>query len=535
MAARMTGSTMNQPTRSERPPTTMNSGRGVLDTLSVAYSGAESWAQDAAKFSLRQLPGPEPAGWRYTPTAPPSFNDAAAAICDCESEELLIAMLRYHPVLATQKNKHGVTLLHWAAYYCAPDAVVRALVACNADAARQASASDGCLPLHIGAAWNLSPFGLATIFAAFPEALQVLDANGLNPAEKATRSGHVEVGALLRDREQLLHALTVTDNRGRIVTAIMAKARGPKTSQPRELTHKHADRLAALRIELEGLDLVKLRHRAIAAGVDPRALGNRPPPTGKSATDLAAEAEAKLAAAAASVSGKPPRVMCEECGFAAATHCHREDTQTAQTPSPRWCTGCATDGPGIHAAVLLPTPHIPSGGDTLAVTGVGKDGKELRLRDHESYQERIKEERDGRLKAEAAVSKLEVQVAELIKVAKMAEGREEGLRRMLDILSVRDAEGVRSEYDYWGQREARNVGEQIDKIKQQREDHRQRLTQQQQQQQQQGQQHARPGSAGHGRIHTRPGGSSSIAESVGKQQAYAAEVSRRALSVYGTD
>lgn len=247
-------------------PTAQAAGRGVLDTLSVAYGGSQSWALESAQFSLRRQPGPQPEGWRYTPTAPPSFNDATAAICDASSEDLLISMLRYHPALASQKNKYGVTLLHWAAYYCASDATVRALVAANADAARQASASDGCLPLHIGAAWNLSPFGLATIFAAHPGAVKELDANGLTPAEKAEQAGHSAAAALLNDREALLHALTCDDQRGRLVKAIMDKCSKQKT-------FKQADKLAALRLELEALELGPLRLRAIAAGVDPRRLG----------------------------------------------------------------------------------------------------------------------------------------------------------------------------------------------------------------------------------------------------------------------
>jgi hypothetical protein len=477
---------MQRPTRS-LPPTAMNSGRGVFDTLNVAYSGTSTWAQESAKFSLRQLPGPEPAGWRYTPTAPPSFNDASAAICDGASEDLIISMLRYHPVLASQKNKFGVTLLHWAAYYCASDAVVRALVAANADAARQVSASDGCLPLHVGAAWNLSPFGLATIFAAFPEALEVLDANGLTPPEKAERAGHPEVGALLRDREQLLHALTCNDTRGKIITAIMDKARGPKTAKgPPQLTHKHADRLAALRIELESLDLTKLRHRAIAAGIDPRALGSRPPPAAKTAAQLAAEADAKLSAASGAVGGgggggKARRPVCEECGFAAATHCHRDDPEDR----PRWCTGCATEGPaGIPSAVPLPTPHVPSGGETLAVPGVGSDGKELRLRDHESYQARIRSELGGRLRAEARVEELEGDVVELQRQLKAAGEREDGLMRMLDVLAARDAEGVRSDNEWWGERDARNVGEQIAHVLRDNRSSRGKEKQQQQRRQQ---------------------------------------------------
>jgi hypothetical protein len=439
----------------------MNSGRGVLDTLSVAYGGTSSWALQHARFSLRQLPGPEPVGWRYSPTAPPSFNDASAAICDGASEDLVIAMLRYNPALATQKNKYGVTLLHWAAYYCAPEAVVRALVAANADAARQATASDGCLPLHIGAAWNLSASGLAIIFAAFPAALQTLDANGLTPAEKAERAGHSEAGTVLRDRERLLHALTSEDTRGKIITAIMDKARGPKTAKgAQQLTHKHADRLAALRIELEALDLTKLRHRAIAAGIDPRTLGSRPP-RNKTASEVADEIDAKIAAAAAAVGGgKVQRPVCEECGFATATHCHKDDAKN----QPRWCTGCATEGPaGIPSAVPLPLPCFSADGITARRAGSGS--KELRLQDHESYQARLRTEIAGRSAAEARAQELETAVARLQRQLKDAAQREQGLMRTLDLLAARDAEGVRSDNDWWGERDARSVGEQIARLK----------------------------------------------------------------------
>ena len=126
-ASAWAGGAMKQAARSA-PPTAMKSGRGVMDTLSIAYGGTSGWAPESARFSLRQLSGAEPAGWRFTPTAPPSFNDASAAICEGASEDLIISMLRYNPVLASQKNKYGVTLLHWAAYYCAPESVVRALV-----------------------------------------------------------------------------------------------------------------------------------------------------------------------------------------------------------------------------------------------------------------------------------------------------------------------------------------------------------------------------------------------------------------------
>ena len=438
----------------------MNSGRGVLDTLSVAYGGTSSWALQSARFSLRQLPGPEPVGWRYSPTAPPSFNDASAAICDRASENLVINMLRYNPALATQKNKYGVTLLHWAAYYCAPEAVVRALVAANADAARQATASDGCLPLHIGAAWNLSATGLAIIFAAFPAALQTLDANGLTPAEKAERAGHFEAGAVLRDRERLLHALTSEDTRGKIITAIMDKARGPKTANgPRQLTQKHADRLAALRIELEALDLTKLRHRAIAAGIDPRTLGSRPPQK-KTASQFADEIDSKIAAAAAAVGGgKVPRTICEECGFATATHCHKDDPKN----QPRWCTGCATEGPaGIPSAVPLP---LPCNSADETAHHVGSSSKELRLQDHEAYQARLRAEIAARSAAEACVQELETAVARLQRQLHDAVQREQGLMRTLDLLAARDAEGVRSDNDWWGERDARSVGEQIARLK----------------------------------------------------------------------
>ena len=451
------------PTRSA-PPTAMGSGRGVLDTLSVAYGGTGSWAQESAKFSLRQLPGPKPIGWRYTPTAPPSFNDASAAICDGASEDLVISMIRYNPALATQKNKHGVTLLHWAAYYCAPESVVRALVSANADAARQATASDGCLPLHIGAAWNLSPAALATIFAAFPAALQTLDTNGLTPAEKAERAGHSGVGALLRDRERLLHALTKDDTRGKIITAIMDKARGPKTAKgPPQLTHKHADRLASLRIELESLDLTSLRHRAIAAGIDPRTLGSRPPKK-KTAGEVAEELDAKIAAAAVAVGGaKPRRITCEECGFASATHCHKDDPDFR----PRWCTGCAKDGPdGIPSAVPLPTPHVLSGFDVSSqARHADPNAKELKLCDHESYQARIRAEVAAKLAAEARVQELETTLAKLHRELKDAGHREDGLTRILDLLAARDAEGVRSDNEWWGERNARSVGEQIARLK----------------------------------------------------------------------
>jgi hypothetical protein len=452
-----------QPSRSV-PPTTMNSGRGVLDTLSTAYSGTSSWAQESARFSLHQLPGPEPVGWRFTPTAPPSFNDASAAICDGASEDLVISMLRYNPTLATQKNKYGVTLLHWAAYYCAPPSVVRALVAANADAARQATTSDGCLPLHIGAAWNLSPAGLAIIFAAFPDALQKLDANGLTPAEKAERAGHSAVGAVLRDREKLLHALTSEDTRGKIITAIVDKARGPKTTKgPRHLTIKHADRIAALQIELERLDLTKLRHRAIAAGIDPRTLGTRPPQN-KTASDIAQEIEAKLASAAGAVGGgKTRRTMCEECGFAAATHCHKDDPKH----QPRWCTGCATDGPtGIPSAVPLPSSFTPTPVDEATARRTCSNPTELLLRDHKSYQARIRTELAARKAAEARVLELEATVAGLQRQLKDAGQREQGLVRTLDLLAARDAEGVRSDNDWWGERDVRSVGEQIALLRQ---------------------------------------------------------------------
>lgn len=462
--------------RQQPPPTAMSSGRGVLDTLSVAYGGTGSWAQESAKFSLRQLPGPEPVGWRYTPTAPPTFNDAASAICDGANEDLVVSMLRYHPVLATQKNKYGVTLLHWAAYYCAPDAVVRALVAANANAARQATTSDGCLPLHIGAAWNLSPTGLATIFAAFPAALQALDANGLTPSEKAERAGHSHVGALLRDREQLLHALTSEDTRGKIIAAIMNKTRGPKTAKgTQQLTHKHADRLAALRVELEGLDLTKLRHRALAAGIDPRTLGSQPLQK-KTVSEIAKNIDDKIATAGASVAGgKVRRTLCEECGFAAATRFHKDDPEMR----PRWCTGCATDGAGIPSAVPLPTPCIPSGPDSSAVRQTDSNGKELQPCDHDSYQARIRAETTAKKAAEARVKQLENTVAELQRELNDAGQRERGLIRTLDILAARDAEGVRSENAWWGERDARSVGEQIAQLKQHAKASRVKVNQQQ--------------------------------------------------------
>lgn len=463
-ASAWAGGAMKEAARSA-PPTAMNSGRGVLDTLSVAYGGTSGWAQESARFSLRQLPGPEPVGWRFTPTVPPSFNDASAAICDGASEDLVISMLRYNPALATQKNKYGVTLLHWAAYYCAPESVVRALVAANADAARQATTSDGCLPLHIGAAWNLSPGGLAIIFAAFPPALEKTDANGLTPAEKAERAGHSEVGAVLRDRERLLHALTSEDTRGKIITAIVDRARGPKTAKgPRQLTHKHADRIAALQIELQALDLTKLRHRAIAAGIDPRTLGKRPPQN-KSASEVVQEIEAKLASATAAVGGgNSRRAICEECGFAAATHCHKDDSKH----QPRWCTGCATDGPdGIPSAVLLPSPCVPSATGEAAAQRTRSNSTELLLlRDHKSYQARIRAEMAARKAAEARVQELEATVAGLQRQLKNADQRQHGLTRTLDLVAARDAEGVRSDNDWWGERDARSVGEQIARLKQ---------------------------------------------------------------------
>ena len=440
-------------------PTAQAAGRGVLDTLSVAYGGSQSWALESAQFSLRRQPGPQPEGWRYTPTAPPSFNDATAAICDASSEDLLISMLRYHPALASQKNKYGVTLLHWAAYYCASDATVRALVAANADAARQASASDGCLPLHIGAAWNLSPFGLATIFAAHPGAVKELDANGLTPAEKAEQAGHSAAAALLNDREALLHALTCDDQRGRLVKAIMDKCSKQKT-------FKQADKLAALRLELEALELGPLRLRAIAAGVDPRRLGcaicRRPslspiltwtqlrvlhrtgPPTKKAGPSTAA-----------ATAGKEPatRALCEECGICKPTHAHRAEPTVG-----RWCVGCVRDGPGIRAAVPLPRPQHPEGegegegkssprlvlaqacdAHPWALWCAGK-GYLLRMSDHASYQRRLKEERDARLAGEKRIAQLESQVADLTKELKLTKGREKGLLRMLDKLAARDAE-----------------------------------------------------------------------------------------------
>ena len=142
-------------------------------------------------------------GYVYDPLAPPSFNDACAALCE-RQPELLLGMLRYRPTLAAQSNKYGVTLLHWAAYYNALPKVVRGLVAANAAAARERTASDGCLPLHIGAAWGLGPQSLAIIFAAYPSAADVRDANGRTPAENAEQMQRGEVAELLCDGPRLL-------------------------------------------------------------------------------------------------------------------------------------------------------------------------------------------------------------------------------------------------------------------------------------------------------------------------------------------
>jgi hypothetical protein len=139
--------------------------------------------------------------------APPTFNDACAALTDGHPAELFLAMLRTTPTLACSANKFGVTLLHWAAYYNAPLSIIRALVGANAGAARQPTQTDSCLPLHVGAAWGLSHSALAILYAAHPGAAREVDADGRTPAEKAARLGKTDTAALLMDKERMLRLL----------------------------------------------------------------------------------------------------------------------------------------------------------------------------------------------------------------------------------------------------------------------------------------------------------------------------------------
>ena len=87
------------------------------------------------------------------------------------------------------------------------------------------------------------------------------------------------------------------------------------------------------------------------------------------------------------------------------------------------------------------------------------------MQDHESYQARLRTEIAGRSAAEARAQELETAVARLQRQLKDAAQREQGLMRTLDLLAARDAEGVRSDNDWWGERDARSVGEQIARLK----------------------------------------------------------------------
>jgi hypothetical protein len=64
------------------------------------------------------------------------------------------------------------------------------------------------------------------------------------------------------------------------------------------------------------------------------------------------------------------------------------------------------------------------------------------------------------------VQELEATVAGLQRQLKNADQRQHGLTRTLDLVAARDAEGVRSDNDWWGERDARSVGEQIARLKQ---------------------------------------------------------------------
>ena len=84
------------------------------------------------------------------------FRDAAEGMRLGYQAELLVEMIEARPVLATQQDASGATLLHWACFYGCPEAVIEALLLANPVAARVPNSSDGSLPMHVAASWGRS-------------------------------------------------------------------------------------------------------------------------------------------------------------------------------------------------------------------------------------------------------------------------------------------------------------------------------------------------------------------------------------------
>ena len=175
------------------------------------------------------------------------YSDAYESLRLGHPPAVLEEILRFRPGLARQCDSNGVTLLHWACYYCSVAPIFELLLRVNPDAARRPSQNDGCLPLHVAASWGCPVTIIALLFSAFPESVNVADIWGNLPADKAIQMGHNDIVPLLTptDGRPFAHRpgpsrRVLRDDLEESRVQVSESSSAVRVPEPLEHTHGHA-------------------------------------------------------------------------------------------------------------------------------------------------------------------------------------------------------------------------------------------------------------------------------------------------------